>query len=147
MKNKIFRIDKLLLKEITKEGKIDEILVRVDASKIHDDSSFIFCVGSSFGMNSEKYNKRQNLASFNDHLCDFLSEEYHENRKRYVLILENWSNMFVDEEFTLGNGRICNWRKKEEYLEELETVIEFVSGFDPTDPEAELTDFTVFVVD
>lgn len=55
--------------------------------------------------------------------------------------MENWSKIAFKD---IADSKKADL--KEAYLEEFKTTINFLSEFEPTDPDGELIDFIVFAV-
>ncbi|MGX7011666.1 hypothetical protein [Lactococcus cremoris] len=143
MKNGIYQVSEETLKKQLKRI-VNEKVIRINASKIYDYKTLISSIGAAFGMNKKQVGENYVLPGFTDNFGDFLYYETTEKQKNYILVLENWSNI-QNEIPQLSKIKIL--KRKENYLKELQYVIEFLSEFDPTDPDEELIDFTVFVVD
>lgn len=148
MKNKIIKLRKNKTNDLRLDllKSMSKRIIEVDVSKIHDDKSFIKIIGTSFGMEDKLLKEIQNISRFSDDFGDFIYQQSNYRHSSYLLILNNWSKIQVDEYFEFYN-QCYRSRKKEDYLEFFNTLIDLFSTYDPRYPDDELIDFTVFVID
>ena len=147
MKNEIFEIEKKDIKNIIEKNEPVSILnINVNCENIHDDKSFILNVGLAWGMPEKELKEIENINWFNDVLCDFIYDKYENEYDSFILILENWSKLNLDNIFEIG-GHVYDYRKKEDYLELFSVIIAQFSEFDKNYPDDHLMDFTVLLVD
>ena len=118
----------------------------MNCENIHDDKSFILNVGLAWGMPEKELKEIENINWFNDVLCDFIYDKYENEYKSFILILEKWSKLNLDNIFEIG-GHVYDYRKKEDYLELFSVIIAQFSEFDKNYPDDHLMDFTVLLTD
>ena len=147
MKNGIFEVTTNDVENVIKNNDPNlNLTITVNTENIHDDKSFIMTVGLAWGMLKEDLQKIENINWFNDVLSDFIYSEYEDEYNSFVLVLENWSKLTLDSIFEFG-GYEYNDRKKEDYLEVFNVLIEQFSEYDEDYPEDNLMDFTILLVD
>lgn len=146
MKNGIFKIEIGELSSLAEKNEKEEnFIVHIDSKIIHDDKSFIMCVGLSWGIPENMLEKIENISWFNDVLCDFIYDKYENIYESFTMVLDNWSKLILDESFEIG-GYINNHRKKEDYLELFNEEIDQFSKYDEDYPDDHLMVFTVLLV-
>ncbi|TNU81135.1 hypothetical protein [Lactococcus lactis] len=145
MKNGIFKIKIDELSSFIEKNEEENLIVHIDSKKIHDDKSFIMCVGLSWGIAESKLEEIENINWFNDVLCDFIYDRYEDTYESFTMVLDNWSKLILDESFEIG-GYLNNYRQKEDYIEVFNEIIDQFSKYDEDYPEDHLMDFTVLLV-
>lgn len=147
MKNGIFKIKiDELSSFIEKNEEEANLTVHIDSKKIHDDKSFIMCVGLSWGIAESQLEEIENINWFNDVLCDFIYDRYEDTYESFTMVLDNWSELILDESFEIG-GYLNNYRQKEDYIEVFNEVINQFSQYDEDYPDDHLMNFTVLLVE
>lgn len=144
MKSGIFEVTPENAHDIIKSDAHSSLIFTVNAEKIHDDKSFIMEIGLAVGIESEELEKIENINWFNDVLCDYIYYKYEGLYHSFILHLENWSKLILDDTFEIG-GHLYYSRKTNDYLDFLNIVVNQFSEFDPKYPDDNLMDFKVLL--